>query len=85
MLHVCEFSPVCQLRTVKATAMNSVSSRSHFICQITICQDQIQTVAGQLVHVQRCSKISLVDLAGSERAGVINTGREDRMREVCLL
>ncbi|XP_038051604.1 kinesin-like protein KIF13B [Patiria miniata] len=65
-------------RTVAATNMNSESSRSHAVFNITVTQTltDIETdVSGEKV-----SKISLVDLAGSER--VQKTGSTgDRLRE----
>ncbi|XP_071804732.1 kinesin-like protein KIF13A isoform X3 [Asterias amurensis] len=65
-------------RTVAATNMNSESSRSHAVFNITVTQtltDIESDVSGEKV-----SKISLVDLAGSER--VQKTGSTgDRLRE----
>ncbi|XP_063959521.1 kinesin-like protein KIF13A isoform X2 [Lytechinus pictus] len=65
-------------RTVAATNMNSESSRSHAVFNITLTQtltDIASDVSGEKV-----SKISLVDLAGSER--VHKTGSSgERLRE----
>eukprot|EP00057_Strongylocentrotus_purpuratus_P008261 XP_011662735.1 PREDICTED: kinesin-like protein KIF13A isoform X3 [Strongylocentrotus purpuratus] len=65
-------------RTVAATNMNSESSRSHAVFNITLTQtltDVESDVSGEKV-----SKISLVDLAGSER--VHKTGSSgERLRE----
>eukprot|EP00050_Salpingoeca_kvevrii_P011322 m.14481 g.14481 ORF g.14481 m.14481 type:complete len:1097 (+) comp3373_c0_seq1:389-3679(+) len=70
-----------KMRTVRSTAMNDVSSRSHAIFQIVVKQTQTQTNSGETVKLERVSKISLVDLAGSERSGQINAGKSDRMKE----
>lgn len=72
-----------KLRTVKATSMNDVSSRSHAIFQIIFTQTITTTAAGskKAVQTERVSKISLVDLAGSERSGQINARKGSRMKE----
>jgi hypothetical protein len=49
-------------RTIAATTMNQVSSRSHAVLQITIDQTIDST--------RKISKLNLVDLVGSERFGV---------------
>ncbi|XP_071810654.1 kinesin-like protein KIF13A isoform X3 [Apostichopus japonicus] len=65
-------------RTVAATNMNSESSRSHAVFNITVTQTITDVVAD--VTGEKVSKISLVDLAGSER--VQKTGSTgDRLRE----
>ena len=51
-------------RTTRATAQNEVSSRSHAILQIAVCEPAAQAWQD---GVERC-KLSLVDLAGSEWA-----------------
>lgn len=65
-------------RTVAATNMNSESSRSHAVFNITLtCSitDKLSGVTGEKV-----SKMSLVDLAGSERA--VKTGAiGERLKE----
>ncbi|XP_070377982.1 kinesin-like protein KIF13A isoform X1 [Dermacentor albipictus] len=65
-------------RTVAATNMNSESSRSHAVFNITLTcliRDNASGVTGEKV-----SKMSLVDLAGSERA--VKTGAiGDRLKE----
>ncbi|KAH6926862.1 hypothetical protein HPB50_022631 [Hyalomma asiaticum] len=65
-------------RTVAATNMNSESSRSHAVFNITLTcliKDNVSGVTGEKV-----SKMSLVDLAGSERA--VKTGAiGDRLKE----
>ncbi|XP_022106893.1 kinesin-like protein KIF13A isoform X4 [Acanthaster planci] len=73
-------------RTVAATNMNSESSRSHAVFNITVTQTltDIETdesgIAISMVSGEKVSKISLVDLAGSER--VQKTGSTgDRLRE----
>lgn len=63
-------------RTVAATNMNEVSSRSHAV--FTIIFTQRTETNGQAT--EKMSKISLVDLAGSERA--VATGAQgDRLKE----
>eukprot|EP00038_Savillea_parva_P009268 m.182364 g.182364 ORF g.182364 m.182364 type:complete len:1142 (+) comp15512_c0_seq1:275-3700(+) len=73
-----------KLRTVRATKMNDVSSRSHAIFQIIFSQGT-RTVSGKSGKskelVDKKSKISLVDLAGSERSGQINARNGERMEE----
>jgi hypothetical protein len=69
------------MRTVKATAMNDVSSRSHAIFQLVFTQTEIAESGKKRVQTERVSRISLVDLAGSERSGQINAGRSDRLKE----
>ncbi|KAJ8021167.1 Kinesin-like protein KIF13A [Holothuria leucospilota] len=65
-------------RTVAATNMNSESSRSHAVFNITVTQTLTDLEAD--VSGEKVSKISLVDLAGSER--VQKTGSTgDRLRE----
>lgn len=60
-------------RTVAATNMNDVSSRSHGIFSITLVQSQEDLDTG--IKCEKISKICLVDLAGSERADSTgNTG-----------
>jgi kinesin family protein 1 len=51
-------------RTVAATAMNDVSSRSHAVFSIIVTH--MQEIAN--LKTEKVAKISLVDLAGSERA-----------------
>lgn len=63
-------------RTVAATSMNAVSSRSHAIFNIIFTQ--IKTELN--LKSEKVSKISLVDLAGSERAGKSGT-TGDRLKE----
>ncbi|EDQ91013.1 uncharacterized protein MONBRDRAFT_15748, partial [Monosiga brevicollis MX1] len=70
-----------RMRTVKATAMNDVSSRSHAIFQLIFTQTAVIERGSKRVEQERVSKISLVDLAGSERSGQINAGKSDRMKE----
>ncbi|KAI7822258.1 hypothetical protein BX661DRAFT_187577 [Kickxella alabastrina] len=53
-------------RTVAATSMNEVSSRSHAVFTIVLSRRSATGSAGQIT--ERVSRISLVDLAGSERA-----------------
>ncbi len=69
------------MRTVRATSMNDVSSRSHAIFQLIFTQTRETTDSNSQVKMERVSKISLVDLAGSERSGVINTKSSSRMKE----
>jgi len=55
-------------RTVAATAMNLVSSRSHAVVQLTMTQKEIVAlIKGKPKVVVRQSRINLVDLAGSEK------------------
>eukprot|EP00054_Salpingoeca_dolichothecata_P027107 m.197133 g.197133 ORF g.197133 m.197133 type:complete len:1089 (-) comp25865_c0_seq2:49-3315(-) len=70
-----------KMRTVAATKMNDVSSRSHAIFQITFTQVQVTTKHKEQIRTERASKISLVDLAGSERSGLINKGSNARLKE----
>eukprot|EP00042_Codosiga_hollandica_P037957 m.304469 g.304469 ORF g.304469 m.304469 type:complete len:1251 (-) comp55270_c1_seq1:55-3807(-) len=75
-----------KLRTVKATKMNDVSSRSHAIFQLVFTQTQTTLdPEGNPLKLDRVSKISLVDLAGSERSGSINSGSDDRLKEGNLI
>ena len=67
-----------QMRTVAATKMNDVSSRSHAIFQLRLTQ---QKTSPDGVTAERVSKINLVDLAGSERSGQINAKKSSRMKE----
>jgi hypothetical protein len=72
---------MAQMRTVRSTSMNDVSSRSHAIFQIVFTQTQMQQRRGQTIKLDRVSKLSLVDLAGSERSGAINAGKGERLKE----
>jgi kinesin family protein 5 len=49
-------------RSVSATALNSVSSRSHAVLTLTICQSIVD-------GTEITSKLHLIDLAGSENVG----------------
>jgi hypothetical protein len=69
------------MRTVKATAMNDVSSRSHAIFQLIFTQIKVTRQGDEEVRTERVSRISMVDLAGSERSGQINAGRGERLKE----
>mgnify|MGYP000995771554 FL=1 len=63
-------------RTVHATDMNAVSSRSHAV--FTLYLDTLNEVAGK--QTVKAGKLNLVDLAGSERQNKTNaTG--DRLKE----
>ncbi|XP_056299309.1 kinesin-like protein KIF1C isoform X1 [Pseudoliparis swirei] len=53
-------------RTVAATNMNEMSSRSHAVFTIVFTQRRHDQLTG--LDTEKVSKISLVDLAGSERA-----------------
>ncbi|XP_067139830.1 kinesin-like protein KIF13A isoform X3 [Centruroides vittatus] len=65
-------------RTVAATNMNSESSRSHAVFNITLTSSV--TDEGTGVTGEKVSKMSLVDLAGSERA--VKTGAVgERLKE----
>ena len=66
-------------RTVAATAMNALSSRSHAI--FTLVLTQIKFDPDVKMTSEKTSKISLVDLAGSERAGKSGT-TGDRLKVV---
>jgi len=59
-----------EARTTHATAINSVSSRSHAICDIVV-----KDGAGRM-----WGKLSLIDLAGSERAA--DTRSHNRQRRL---
>lgn len=64
-------------RSVGSTNMNSVSSRSHSLFQITIERSEVGKDGKQ--HI-RAGKLNLVDLAGSER--IAKTGATgDRLKE----
>ena len=64
-------------RSVGATNMNAVSSRSHSLFQITIERSEIGADGKQ--HI-RAGKLNMVDLAGSER--IAKTGATgDRLKE----
>lgn len=64
-------------RSVGATNMNAVSSRSHSLFQITIERSELGADGKQ--HI-RAGKLNLVDLAGSER--IAKTGATgDRLKE----
>ena len=64
-------------RSVGATNMNAVSSRSHSLFQITIERSEVGADGKQ--HI-RAGKLNLVDLAGSER--IAKTGATgDRLKE----
>lgn len=55
-------------RTVAATAMNAVSSRSHAVVQLNLTQVEIVAfIKGKPKIVNRQSRLNLVDLAGSEK------------------
>lgn len=71
-----------KLRTVAATLMNSVSSRSHAVFTITFTQTTFDPVS-QCAN-DKTSKISLIDLAGSERANVSGTSG-DRLKEGAMI
>ncbi|UYV79049.1 KIF13B [Cordylochernes scorpioides] len=65
-------------RTVAATNMNSESSRSHAVFNITLTCSMTDQASG--VTGEKVSKMSLVDLAGSERA--VKTGAVgERLKE----
>jgi hypothetical protein len=65
-------------RTIAATSMNSLSSRSHTIFTLLFRQRTADTA--RKVVTEKVSRIHLVDLAGSER--VYNTGASGlRLRE----
>ena len=71
-----------QARTVGATAMNAVSSRSHSVFTIIFTQTKIRKET--MTASDTVSKINLVDLAGSERAE--STGATgDRLKEGCAI
>ena len=55
--------------------MNDVSSRSHAIFQILCKQIDHKEIDGEMMKLERVSKLCLVDLAGSERSGQINKDR----------
>eukprot|EP00049_Salpingoeca_infusionum_P002774 m.59749 g.59749 ORF g.59749 m.59749 type:complete len:1161 (+) comp11781_c0_seq1:362-3844(+) len=74
-----------KMRTVKATSMNDVSSRSHAIFQLKFSQIETTRRGSEMVKTERVSKISLVDLAGSEKTGKINAGSADRLKEGALI
>lgn len=64
-------------RSVGSTNMNSVSSRSHSLFQITIERSEVGKDGKQ--HI-RAGKLNMVDLAGSER--IAKTGATgDRLKE----
>lgn len=69
------------MRTVRATTMNDVSSRSHAIFQLIFSQTKVSSDGINVCKMERVSKISLVDLAGSERSGQINSQSSSRMKE----
>ena len=69
------------MRTVRATSMNDVSSRSHAIFQLIFTQTRVSSDGTNVCRMERVSKISLVDLAGSERSGQINSKSSSRMKE----
>ena len=58
------------MRTTHATEVNDQSSRSHAICEISICN-------GKAVH----GKLSLIDLAGSERGADTKSHNRQRRME----
>ena len=65
-------------RTIAATNMNEVSSRSHAV--FTLIFTQGTETKGTKQITEKTSKISLVDLAGSERAQA--TGAQgERLKE----
>eukprot|EP01012_Entosiphon_sulcatum_P064143 TRINITY_DN9291_c0_g2_i1.p1 TRINITY_DN9291_c0_g2~~TRINITY_DN9291_c0_g2_i1.p1 ORF type:complete len:861 (-),score=96.95 TRINITY_DN9291_c0_g2_i1:1392-3893(-) len=64
-------------RTVAATRMNDLSSRSHAIVQVAVTQTEVSPVVAQnrratAVPLIKRSRVQLVDLAGSERVGRTN-------------
>ncbi|TYZ67335.1 hypothetical protein PybrP1_011366, partial [[Pythium] brassicae (nom. inval.)] len=71
-----------KLRTVAATLMNPVSSRSHAVFTITFTQTTFEP-ATQIAN-DKTSKISMIDLAGSERANVSGTSG-DRLKEGAMI
>ncbi|TMW56131.1 hypothetical protein Poli38472_008779 [Pythium oligandrum] len=71
-----------KLRTVAATLVNSVSSRSHAVFTMTLTQTTVDP-ATQLSSV-KLSKICMIDLAGSERANVSGTSG-DRLKEGAMI
>ncbi|XP_065919048.1 kinesin-like protein KIF1A isoform X2 [Dysidea avara] len=65
-------------RTVAATNMNEVSSRSHAVFTIVLTEKRLDAMTG--LSTEKVSKMSLVDLAGSER--VESSGATgDRLKE----
>ena len=64
-------------RSVGATAMNSQSSRSHSLFQITVERSEIGADGKQHIRV---GKLNMVDLAGSERQSKTNAVG-DRLKE----
>eukprot|EP00670_Eutreptiella_braarudii_P013675 CAMPEP_0174338186 /NCGR_PEP_ID=MMETSP0810-20121108/22952_1 /TAXON_ID=73025 ORGANISM="Eutreptiella gymnastica-like, Strain CCMP1594" /NCGR_SAMPLE_ID=MMETSP0810 /ASSEMBLY_ACC=CAM_ASM_000659 /LENGTH=806 /DNA_ID=CAMNT_0015458155 /DNA_START=30 /DNA_END=2446 /DNA_ORIENTATION=+ len=63
-----QFEIGSEQRSVAATAMNAVSSRSHAVVQIVMHQTEIVAfINGKPKIVNRESRINLVDLAGSEK------------------
>eukprot|EP01084_Bolivina_argentea_P292729 503326_1 len=53
-------------RKQRATKMNDVSSRSHFITEIEITRKKIMIHKNQKMESKRSSKLLVIDLAGSE-------------------
>eukprot|EP00667_Euglena_gracilis_P002583 EG_transcript_2589 len=55
-------------KTIRATAMNDRSSRSHVVIQLTITQTEVVGRVGRReVSKTRRSRLNLIDLAGSEK------------------
>jgi hypothetical protein len=66
-------------RSVAATNMNTVSSRSHAILTITLTQTKVNDDTG--ITSTMVSKLNLVDLAGSESGRTAGV-QGDRLKEV---
>ena len=67
-------------RKVRATNMNSASSRSHTIFRVSV--ERSWQAAGSDVRHLTHSRLDFVDLAGSERqsrSGVTGTGHQEAM------
>jgi hypothetical protein len=57
------------VRSVAATQMNDMSSRSHSVLRIKVEQQTVTELASGVTREQTVkAKVNLVDLAGSERA-----------------
>ena len=67
-------------RSTAATAMNSVSSRSHAICTLYVTKSPADSSNTESCEEEISAKLTLVDLAGSER--IKRTGAEgSRLKE----